>query len=203
MPKPKKITSQHLDPQVYLNEKNHQVPGQIPYYVTVFEILEKERNLKKVFNTLQIQVADQSPLDISYCQEVLDLIGLPPESELKELHLNHDPFIDDYTAMVYGEKDIDTTLKSWAKQLKKIGRPYNPTLHKKKLVKFFQQEQKLFKAIHGLGINDRGPLAAFIQDWKLCYALLGVAESDEVNHALRQTIELGADSVKLVKKWIK
>lgn len=164
--------------------------------------IEKELKVKKILKNLKIQVDDSSPLDVSYCDQVLNLIGLPPEADLKDKNMNWDPFIDDYTAMVYGDVEIDKTLKKWEKSLTKIKINYNPKNHKKEIVNFLQKEQNLVRTLKTLGINQ-GPLYSLIEDWNLVYAVLGQEESEKLNNLLFETLEQDGDVQALVKKVLK
>lgn len=191
-----------LDPKTYLNEKNHKVTGQVPYYLTVESILQKEKRLKLTLNRLQIELKENSPLDVCYAEYIMKLIGLPEEGDMPK-GLNWDPYYDDYTGMIYGDQEIGKTLSKWEKQLKTIRVPYKAKDHKKLITKFLAQEAELFQAVQALGVKDQGPFGELISDWNLAYAVLGLAESDELNQALRDVVELGGDSAKLVKTFVK
>lgn len=191
-----------LDPKVYLNEKNHKVTGQVPYYLTVEAILQKEKKLKLTLKRLKIQIQDDSPLDICYADVIMKLIGLPEECDMPK-GLNWDPYYNDYTGMIYGDQDIDKTLSKWAKQLKDIQITYNPKKHKDLILRFLARESELFQAVKALGATGKGPFNELISDWNLAYAVLGQSEGDDLNNRLMEVVESGADSKQLVKDFVK
>jgi hypothetical protein len=201
--KSKKSTGKiKLSTKVYLNEKNHRLPAQVPYYLTVESVLQKEKKLKLTLNRLKIELKDDSPLDVSYADIIMKLIGLPPEADMPP-GLNWDPYYDDYTGMVYGELDIEKTLAKWAKQLKTIKTPYQAKANKALVLRFLAKEAELYQAIKALGATEQGPYSELISDWNLAYALLGLPESDALNQRLMEVVEQGEDSKKLIKEFIK
>jgi hypothetical protein len=197
-----KLGKVQLDPNIILNEKYHKIPGQIPYFITVESVLQKEKRLKLTLQRLQMELKEGSPLDVSYANIIMKLIGLPEEMDMP-VGQNWDPYYNDYTGMIYGDQDIEKTLKKWAKQLKDIQVPYNPKANKSLITKFFAQEAELFQAVQALGATESGPFSELISDWNLAYAVLGQGESDDLNTALQQVVEQGGDSAQLVKTYVK
>lgn len=201
MAKSIKLGKIKLDPEIYLNEKNHVIPGQVPYYITVEAILQKEKKLKLTLKRLHIQLQDDSPLDVCYADVIMKLIGIPEEADMPK-GLNWDPYYNDYTGMVYGDQDIEKTLAKWAKQLKTIKVTYNPKQHKDLILRFLARESELFQAVRALGVSDSGPFGELISDWNLAYAVLGQAESDDLSQRLMDVVEHGGDSKKLIKDFV-
>lgn len=176
----------------------------LPFEDIIKETITKEKNLKLVLNSLKIQLSDDSPLDVSYLNEVLTLMGLPEESDLKDQHQQDwDKYIGTYTAMVYGDITIDEGISQYQKDLAVVGQEYNPKNHKPALVEFLTKEQDLFEALKLLGVKDSGPLADLTKDWKLATALIGKSDSDELNDDLFKVIEKEGNPQTLVKKWVK
>lgn len=197
-----KLGKVKLDPAVYLNEKNMKVPGQVPYYITVEAVLQKEKKLKLTLQRLRIQLQDDSPLDVCYADVILKLIGLPEEMDMPK-GLNWDPYFNDYTGMVYGDLDIEKTLAKWAKNTKKFKISYEAKQNKELVLNFLAREAELYQAVKALGATDQGPYSELISDWNLAYAVLGQHEHEELNQRLMEVVEQGGDSKKLVKDFVK
>lgn len=170
------------------------------------ETINKEKAVIKLYQALNLQPSDESPLSISYCNEVMALTGLPDEKDLSLYQTtikNWDEFYNDYTAMIYGDKAIDQVLTLWGKKITPIALPYNAKDNKKLITEYLTREQKLVKSLKLMGVMDKGPLADLVKDYNLVLALIDKDSADTtLQQDLYDTLENGAAVSKFVKKWV-
>jgi hypothetical protein len=166
----------------------------------VINTIKKEQALQRVVKTLKITLKDDSPLDVSYLLECFAILGIPSEKSFKKYDLNLDPFINDYVAMVYEEKPIEKTLKSWEKKLEGKTLDYAYSKNKSLVKDFFLKEQKLNDALNFLKVREDSPLARLNYDWELAYALCEKkAEDSSFNEMLFQVVEKGHKVSELIQ----
>lgn len=160
----------------------------------VKQLIQYEKTLRETLKSAGLTFQNEdSPLDISFLDESFALMGIPEEFMLNHLK-NHDPLVDIYVAMSYGDVSISKGLNQIQKLVaKEEAVAYNPQTNPDTnfylIYNYLVKMVNLKKSLNTLNVNENSVLNP--PDLTSTLTILGLSEfNDDVVEDIYNVINI-------------